>query len=223
MFALPVRGNSESDGDYEGRCYQNDLDGLMFLVNKVASAAILPGDEKYFTPFRSQMPYVIGRFKELLERNDFHAPGPFKRAAVLTIAILDHPILLYKSKSADPILQWKLSVFIAARITQLYIVKAFSSKDIKIKPPQMPSLHFKRDFLYCIMMLGQRDSLLPLALIWELLTYAQNDDLKGTIDDECRKHPDPIPGIDLSCSDIIGSGWDDDIADEEDKPTKQKP
>lgn len=207
LFSLPKpRGDSESTKDYEGRCYANDVDGLSVIVRAVKRLLIREADLKRFKFYPGELLHVAVRVTQLLEA--YKNPGPFKKAAALTIALLENPAVGYMRDSvADPITEWKLQVFISAKVSQLFLINAFAShtNGKPVIAPKWPSKHFMGDFLRYMLTTVTEKDLVPLAMHWELMTYYANhgiNKLNGIIDRECEL--DKLPGIDYPFSAIPG-------------------
>lgn len=208
LFRLPRPNPGETPEEYERRCYQNDIDGISKLVSILVRRVLIDRDLKKFAISSYAFPHIAARVSQLLLQHELRRPGPFKKAAALTISLMERPLILYKSELIDPIMQWKLSAVLAAKMTQLYLIRAFGGEEI-LSPPQYPSRHFMGDFLFYLRASGDDSKqLMPIALLWEMMTYKQNTGAKkieGRIDGETRIIS--LPGVDVPFDSLPGNGW----------------
>ncbi len=216
LFSAHEKGD-ENDPTFQADWFQSDVQRLLILVGRACGDLFLPDDREKFRPIPQEIPQALFTVSRLLAANDFSRPGPFKKAAALTIALTQHPVILCTNAAVDRIMLWKMGAVIAVRVTQLYLVGAFlhprdNWPGKAISPPVFPSRHFRGDFLHYVTYRNSNEPLASLAMIWELLTYMSNGNephkLPGLIDGECDPDAFNLPGIDVPCAQIAAEGWD---------------
>lgn len=177
----------------EYEAYVNDMNGVKVLALSSIASRQTGGIHREFVSAWPNYGKVVEKTRALTEehfRSNIESPGPFKKAASLTVALIEHQPVMFKG--ATPEEMWDLAVDFAFEGAQLFIHNSFKTalekkgvKDTKILPPDMPSKHFRHDLKNYV--LEQTDKCVGgLSLIWEALTYHANKgmetDISGLLD-----------------------------------------
>lgn len=185
--------------DQSGCGEQYDLDNLNIITVAYAKKHI---DAKYIGIFPDNLKKVLSVTYGKLAV--FDNPGPFKKAAALTMGLVEHCPFYYLLSDMDmqPNINewdWKLSTIVAVKMTQIYLTATMPGwKEIRkesFRPPSLISKHFMSDFRAIILNRPDQIDIRLLALVWELMTYTAN------IDHPIQGEPETsyeIPGIKVS-------------------------
>ncbi len=160
---------------------QFNCDNLNFLVAAYAESDL---DPRQIAVWPGAIEAVVDAIPGKLVGID--KPGPFKKAAALTLALVENEPFYYllsdiEAQPAMPSWNAELRVIAAIGIARLYLTATlpdwFGVPKTDFNAPSLVSGHFTKDFRALISNRHETMDIRILGLIWELMTYLPNDHL----------------------------------------------
>lgn len=159
---------------------QYDVDQLNILIARYEKRKI---DPKHIAICPEKLISIVDLAHARL--SEFEKPGPFKKAAVLSMSLMAHSPFYYLLNEVEAQQnyvdwEWDLAAVVSTGITRLYLtvtLPVWEGRERKpITPPSPVSPHFMDDFRALLKNRHETMDMRMLALVWELKTYLANPD-----------------------------------------------